>query len=96
MVARLSALRTRRALLPRNIIILIFLVLISVKTRNHMSTCGLFQAEFGLLLGTKMGAVGSSETLAHILLQCKEIYLSVSNAVSNLNPTGHIMMSSPH
>jgi hypothetical protein len=36
MVVRMSALRTRRTLLPRNIIILMFLVLISVREGHYI------------------------------------------------------------
>jgi hypothetical protein len=39
MAVRLSALRTRRTLLPRTIIILMFLVLISVVVKEKLISC---------------------------------------------------------
>jgi hypothetical protein len=78
MAVRLSALRFRRTLLPRNIIILMFLVLISVRTLKR----GLFLRHHA----TSRKVAGSSPYVIELFFHCTYSFLLHQQLNGNIEP----------
>jgi hypothetical protein len=81
MEVRFSALRTRRTLLSRNIIIFLFLVLISVRGSVYQPQ-GLVQLEELVKLKKFIHLIGSRTRYLRLVAQCLNRYATVSSPIN--------------